>query len=208
MTGKTKPNACIYLNSSIISELRWLALYIKSAPPVRIFSAISWDPADAKSAGILQLEVFTDASSVALAYYFPSLKLAYHAPLPTNPPSNTIFWFEALAVCCAIHHTADVWACNFSPKLHRLLVHTDNMNSVNMFNTLHAKPTYNNILISSINTRTRSALDVRTVHVFGQVNIIADAVSQDNFELACHLTPGLTILPFTLPRDALGAALQ
>ena len=80
MTGKTKPNARIYLNSSIMSELRWLALYVKSAPPVRIFSATSWDPADAKLASILQLEVFTDVSSVALAYYFPSLKLAYHAP--------------------------------------------------------------------------------------------------------------------------------
>ena len=191
-----------------MSELRWLALYIQSAPPVRIFSTTSWDPADAKLAGILQLEVFTDASPVALAYYFPSLNLAYHAPLPSNPPSDTIFWFEALAVCCAIHHTADVWACNFSPKLHRLLVRTDNMNSVDMFSTLHAKPPYNNILISSINARTRSSLDVRVLHISGQANIIADAISRDNYDLAHHLIPTLTILPFTPPRDALGAALQ
>jgi hypothetical protein len=41
-----------------------------------------WNPANAKSAGVHQLEVFTDASLIALAYLFPSLQLAYHAPCP------------------------------------------------------------------------------------------------------------------------------
>jgi hypothetical protein len=132
-------------------------------------------------AGLHQLEVFTDASSIALAYYFPSLNFAYYAPLPSNPPSNTIFWFEALAVCSAIHHAANIWACDFSPKLDRLLVRTDSMNSVHMFNSLHAKPAYNSIV---------------------------DAVSRENFSLARRLSPNLIILSFTPPRDALGAFSQ
>ena len=122
MSGKTKANAHIYLNTSIVHELQWLACYIDSAPPVHIFSATSWNPTDVRLAGIHQLDVFTDASSCALAYYFPSLKLAYHSHLPANPPSDTIFWFEALAACSAIHHAADVWASGFSPKLDRLRV--------------------------------------------------------------------------------------
>jgi hypothetical protein len=108
IAGKSRANARIYLNSSIIRELRWLTNYVENAPPIRIFSAISWNPVEARSVGLRQLEVFTDASSIALAYYFPSLALAYHAPLPPNPPSDTIFWFEALAVCSAIHHAAHV----------------------------------------------------------------------------------------------------
>ena len=208
IAGKTRANACIYLNTGIICELRWLTDYIIAAPPVCIFLATSWAPIEACLAGLHQLEVFTDASSFGLAYYFPSLHLAYHAPLPANPPSDTIFWFETLAVCSAIHHAADVWACDFSPKLDHLLVYTDNMNMVHMFNSLHAKPSYNSLLISSINARIHSSLDVHVCHVSGDDNNIADAVSHNNFPQAIRLVPNLTILSFTPPRDVLGASSQ
>jgi hypothetical protein len=208
IAGKTRANARVYLNTAIIRELRWLSDYIATSPPVRIFSATSWDPIEARSAGLRQLEVFTDASSVALAYYFPSLDLAYYSPLPINPPSNTIFWFEALAVCSAIHHAADVWARDFSPKLDRLLVSTDNMNTVHMFDSLHAKPPYNPLLISSINARIHSSLDVRVCHVSGENNTIADAISRGRFSQAYRLLPNLTIYSFTPPRNALGASPQ
>ena len=208
IAGKTRANARIYLNTGIIRELHWLMDYIIAAPPVRILLTASWAPNEARLAGLHQLEVFTDASSFGLAYYFPSLHLAYHAPLPANPPSDTIFWFEALAVCSAIHHAADVWARDFSPKLDRLLVYTDNMNTVHMFSSLHAKPSYNPLLISSINARIHSSLDVRICHVSGDDNNVADAVSRNNFPQAIRLVPDLTILSFTPPRDALGASSQ
>ena len=208
IAGKTRANARIYLNSGIIRELSWLSDYISAAPPVRIFSATSWDPVEARSAGLRQLEVFTDALSIALAYYFPALGLAYHAQLPPNPPADTIFWYEALAVCSAINHAANVWACDFSPKLDRLLVSTDNMNTVHMFDSLHAKPSYNPLLVSSINARIKSSLDVRVRHVPGGENIIADAISRGKFATAISLIPNLTILLFTPPRDALGAPSQ
>jgi hypothetical protein len=82
------------------------------------------------------------------------------------------------------------------------------MNTVNMFNTLHTKPSYNQILISSINARIRSGLEVRAYHISGDINIIADAVSRNNFALAYQYVPDLTILSFTPPRDALGAPAQ
>jgi hypothetical protein len=102
----------------------------------------------------------------------------------------------------------DVWASNFSPKLDRLWVHTDNMNTVNMYNTLHTLPPYNSILISSVNARTRSNLDIRTYHIPGDINVVADAISRDNYALAHRRVPGLTILSFTPSRDALGASTQ
>ena len=208
IAGKTKANARIYLNASLIRELCWLRHHIEVAPPIRIFSSTSWDPVHAKSAGLLQLRVFTDASSLAMAYYFPSLKLAYHACLPPNPLSSTIFWFEALAVCAAINHAADVWSCDFQPKLQRLVVYTDSMNTVDMFNTLHALPSHNPLLISSINARSCTSLDVRVCHVPGEKNIIADAILHHNFELATQLVPNLAIYPFTPPQDALGEPSQ
>jgi hypothetical protein len=208
IAGKTKPNAWIYLNLAIIGELCWPLHYIDTAPPICIFSAVSWEPAEARSVGIHQLEAFTDAFPTALAYYFPFLQLAYHACLPHNAPANTIFWFEALAVCLAIHHAAHVWACDFVPKLNCLLVFMDNMNTVDMFNSLHAKPPYNPILISTINVCTSTSLDVHMTHVPGDHNIVADVISGNNFPLAFRLIPNLTIYTFTPPQDALGACLQ
>jgi hypothetical protein len=96
----------------------------------------------------------------------------------------------------------------YSPKLDRLLVNTDNMNTVYMYKSLHAKPSYNPLLISSINARIDCSLDVRVNHVPGNNNTIADAVSRGNFSLAHRLIPNLTILSFTPPRDALGAIAQ
>ena len=80
------------------------------------------------------------------------------------------------------------------------------MNSVHMFNSCHAKPSYNPLLISSINVCTHSSLDVHVRHVAGENNTIANTISHKNFTLALHLIPNLTILSFTPPWDALGAS--
>jgi hypothetical protein len=77
------------------------------------------------------------------------------------------------------------------------------MNVVHMFNSLHTKPSYNPILISALNAQIDSSLDVRVYHVPSNVNNVADSVSRDNFSLARHFDPNLTILSFTPPRDAL-----
>jgi hypothetical protein len=82
------------------------------------------------------------------------------------------------------------------------------MNTVHMFDSLHAKPSYNPLLISSINARIKSSLDVHVRHVPGGENIIADAISRGKFATAISLIPNLTILLFTPPRDALGAPSQ
>src|ERR1700683_1891177 len=87
---------------------------------------------------------------------------------------DTIFWFKALSVCTAIHHAPNVWACDFSPKLNCLLVRMDNMNTVDIFNTLHAKPHYNSILTSSIDTCMRSSLDVQVTHMPGKLNVVGN----------------------------------
>ena len=74
--------------------------------------------------------------------------------------------------------------------------------------TLHALPSHNPLLISSINARSCTSLDVRVCHVPGEKNIIADAILHHNFELATQLIPNLAIYPFTPPQDALGEPSQ
>ena len=84
----------------------------------------------------------------------------------------------------------------------------DSMDSVCMFNSCHAKPSYNTLLISSIDVHIRSSLDVHIHHLARKDNTIANAISHKKFTLTLRLIPNLTILTFTPPRDALGVSLQ
>ena len=79
IAGKTKANARIYLNASLIHELSWLRHHIEVAPPICIFSPTSWDPVDAKTTGLLQLDV--------LQTHHPWLWpiTSHHSSLPTMP---------------------------------------------------------------------------------------------------------------------------
>ncbi|KAE9382548.1 hypothetical protein BT96DRAFT_845376, partial [Gymnopus androsaceus JB14] len=74
----------------------------------------------------------------------PDLLLGFFSPIPCNPPKDTIFFFEALCVLSAVH-----WYCctmradsSLTQRL-RLTVFTDNMNTVNIFDSLKAEPSYN-----------------------------------------------------------------
>jgi hypothetical protein len=88
-----------------------------------------------------------------------------------------------------------------------VVVYTDSMN-IYMFNTLYAQPSYNQLLISSVDTQSCSSLNVCAYNVAGEQNIIADAISCNNFKLAIQMIPNLTILPFTPSQDVLGAPSQ
>jgi len=56
-----------------------------------------------------------------------------------------IFYFEALCVLSALYH-ADL----STPYASRILIYTDNQNTVDIFNSLRAMPEYNHILKASL----------------------------------------------------------
>jgi len=111
-----------------------------------------------------------------------------------------IFFWEALAVCSAIHLSR----LHGKPK--RIVCHTDNSNTFDIFTSLRAKPSHNQILISSVDVVLADGADFRVTWVPGKDNTIADALSRFNNDLALLLSPGLKIMTFQPPQDALGAA--
>ncbi len=113
------------------------------------------------------------------------------------------FFFEALAVCSALHRLPP-WI-TAGRHIQHLGVLSDNTNTVNIFNTLRADPPYNPILISAVDVRLRFDIDMRVDYIPGELNSIADAISRYNFDRAVRLDPLLVLFPFILPRDALGA---
>jgi hypothetical protein len=194
MSGKTQTKAQMYVGKAVTEDLRWLLKHLRAAPGIYVYKSLTWDPHQS------DLTIYCDASGVGMGFYIPSANQAYHSGLPLNTPSEGIFFFEALAVCSALH-----WASNLPTPPKTLTIFSDNTNSVDIFNSLRATPTYNAILKSSIDARLACDVDLQVLHVPGELNTIADAISRLQFDLARSLVPGLNILPFTPPQDALGA---
>lgn len=117
-----------------------------------------------------------------------------------------IFFFEALCVCSAVHEAKDLAVLDSDGHyVHSTLaVFTDNTNTVDIFNSLHAKPVFNEILKSAIDVCLEYNFDL---HIPGVDNRIAGALSRDEDNMAISLVPGLLISYFQLPQlPALGAA--
>ncbi|KAG2746162.1 hypothetical protein P692DRAFT_201651235, partial [Suillus brevipes Sb2] len=134
-----------------------------------------------------------------LGLWFPDDNFACQCPLPPGP-HNTIFFYEALAVCSAIHSIE-----NMDEPPVKLHIYTDNCNTVAMFDSLHAKPIYNSLLLSAVDVLLAYRVDLCVEHIPGQQNVIANALSHFNNKLVKNLIPTAQNFDFQPPQDVLGA---
>ncbi|KAH9848511.1 hypothetical protein C2E23DRAFT_739291 [Lenzites betulinus] len=202
MAGKSDRHAGIYLNSAIVRDLKWFRAHIVRASGVHLLDANAWQPSDLVQDALGDEFALTDASGSGLGVYFPWSKLGFHCSLPRGAPSGTIFFFEALAICAAIHR-ARIWR-RAGRHVKRMAILSDNSNSVAIFNSLRASPTYNSILKSAVNVMLDCELDVRVHHVPGELNVVADALSRGKLDLVRERVPDITLLHLIPPQDALG----
>jgi hypothetical protein len=91
------------------------------------------------------------------------------------------------------------------PSAKTVTIFTDNSNTVDIFNTLSALPTYNSILKSSVDVIISHNLNVHILHIPGKDNAVADALSCQNFISAKHLCPSLMVNSFQPPQNVLGS---
>ncbi len=198
MQGKTNPFAGIALNNAVKDDLSWLADHIEKSDGICCFDALDWDPIVDATVTIL-----CDACLNGMGFWLPKIACGFVCPTPELPDvDEIIFFFEALCVCAAIHWVA----ANLSPAMRkRVTIFTDNTNTVDIFNSLRASPTYNPILKSAVNVLISHAIDLRVLHIPGSENDVADALSRSQFSRAQSLVPRLLILPFKPPHDVLEA---
>jgi hypothetical protein len=160
-----------------------------------MLQSVEWYPQDRQADTLIG---FSDASSVGMGIWFPGEYAGYQSSLPINGPKDLIFYYEALAICSAIHLAAQ-------HGVRRVAIYSDNTNSVDMFSSLRARPEYNRILRSTIDVAILHELEFKVYYVPGPENVIADHLSRFRNHLAVQLAPRLVISPFQPPQDALGA---
>jgi hypothetical protein len=111
-----------------------------------------------------------------------------------------IFFFEALCVVSALE--------NVQSKARRgskILIYTDNENSVDIFRSLRCLPAYNPLLKYAVDILLRNDFTLRVLHVRGEENVVADALSRVLFSVALRVEPCLKLLTFN-PPDMVGSA--
>ncbi|KAH7903103.1 hypothetical protein BJ138DRAFT_1138793 [Hygrophoropsis aurantiaca] len=194
ISGKKHSKALIWINQSIVDDLHWTSDHLDHSDGVYFLKSENWD---SRNLDKDDLEVYCDASGNGMGFWYPSLTLGFQSMIPPSTETDTIFFFEALAVYSALHD-----ACPRVKKGARLAIYSL---IVTIFNTLAAKPIYNDILKSGVDIALAYDIDFRVFHIPGVTNVIADHLSRFRNREAMRIVPGLVIESFRPPRDALGA---
>jgi hypothetical protein len=193
ISGKSKSQAKIFVSNAVVRDLRWFLAHVEQSDGIYVFGDVEW--------GVHQADItaFSDACMSGLGFYFVHSREGFQSPVPGSPPANTIFFFEALAVVSVVE------AVTRLPSIPaRLLVYSDNSNTVDIFHSLRSLPPYNDLLKFTVSLLIKFNISLRVVHVPGLDNSIADALSRFNNARASATCPELSISLFQPPRVVLG----
>ena len=182
-----KPLTKLYVNNAIRSDLLWAVDHLSRLPGTRILQSLDWDPDTA------DLTAYCDASLDGLGFWFPSLSAGFWSLIPEEPPSDTIFFFEAISVLSAILHSTTM---GFSVR--KLVVYTDNMNTVQIFNSLSALPAYNDILKAAVDhllSDLANPIQLRVIHTPTPLPMPYPEVSSTLSSTMSHSSPLNTLNP-------------
>ena len=192
MSGKTVRFKGIPLNAEVKQDLSWFVRVAKDCIGIRFVDAQSWSDSEADFVG------WTDASNSGLAFVYAGNGYAYQLKTITGVDT---FFRELLAILCLIHHVA-----SFPTPPRRILVHSDSMDSVAVFNSLSAsQSSHNAILLAIADIVLRTGIDVRVRHIPGVDNIKADLLSRLLFVDFSKQFPSYRVRTFQPPRELVPA---
>ena len=191
--GKSESHAKIFVSKAVVRDLSWFVSHVESSNGVYLFEDVDWNADQA------DLVAYSDACLSGLGYFFERSAEGFQCRVPESPPKDTIFFFEALAIVSVVDAT-----CRLPSVPSRLLIFSDNTNSVDIFHSLRSLPPYNGLLKHTVSLLLTHGISLRVVHIPGVDNGVADSLSRFENDRALSLCPGLSISDFQPPREALG----
>ena len=147
MSGKRLKDQRIYINNAVRDDLTWALTHLESSDGIHLFKSFSWSPS------LADFVIYCDACPTGLGFWYPKSKDGYYAPTPVQVPTNAIFYFESLSVLLALINVQ-----HKAPRGSKIIIFTDNQNTVDMFWSLHCLPPYNRLL--------KPAVDILIKHDF------------------------------------------
>ena len=184
LKGKDQ-NAKVWANIAIQEDLVWARKKVMESNGMLLLKSLSWET----SGCTCTLE--TDACPSGYAYWYPSTKQGFSVSTPKGTPTTRITFFEALAVLSALYNVHH----HFPPES-KIVIYSDNFTTVAMFNSLRALPQYNCILKAAVDILLEGKHQLRVLHIAGEDNAVADALSRGDYMRALNLQPALTIRSF------------
>ena len=197
ISRKSVPNKFIRINNFVHADLEWAAHHLEHDSGVRLFHQIYWD------APSTDVTLFCDTCLEGMGFWLPDNCVGFYSPTPEGTTDEHIFYLKALCVLSAIHYVTDT--LHVSPTA-EILIYTDNDNTITIFNMFRCLPHYNPILINAAKACITSHIQLRVLHIPGEQNCVADAISQKNFTLAQQYVPNLVISTFLPPSIAAGGS--
>ena len=196
ISGKSESHAKIFVSKAVIRDLHWFVEHVRNSDGVYLFEDVDWD---AEQADVI---AYSDACLSGLGFFFENSDEGFQCSVPQQPPKDTIFYFEALAVVSAVDA-----ATRLASVPSRLLIFSDNTNTVNMFHSLRCLPPYNSLLKFTVSILIKYGISLRVLYVPGVDNSIADSLSRFDNAKAIGLCPHMSISNFQPPRLAMGQEL-
>ena len=193
IAGKTESHAKIFVSKAVIRDLHWFASHVQKSDGLYLFEDVDWDVKEA------DVTAFSDACMSSLGFFIENTKQGFQCSIPENPPKDSIFYFEALAVVSVVDMVTQM------PNVpSKLLIFSDNTNTVNIFNSLRSLPIYNELLKFTVSILIKFNISLRVTYIPGPDNIIADSLSRYQNTKALATCPDLAISSFQPPRVTLG----
>jgi hypothetical protein len=193
MGGKRDKDKRVYINNAIREDLLWALNHIRESTGVHIFKSFLWFPS------LADFTIYCDACPEGMGFWYPFSKDGYYAPTPVNVPSDVIFYFGALCVLSALIHVKTK-----APRGSKILIYTDNANTVDIFRSLRCLPQYNHLLKRAVDVLIQNDFSLRVLYVPGEENVVADALSRVQFSVALTKEPSLKFFNFN-PPDQVGS---
>lgn len=136
---RKKANDNLEVTPTVRFELSWFAGHAKELGGVHIMESIAWKPSDAEHI------FFCDAVQSGLGCYFPEASIGFQTSSPSwAPKKHNVSFLKALCVC---------WAIHIAQKRNlrgRILIFTDNLDTVKMFDSLYTPITSCNPILLGV----------------------------------------------------------